>query len=98
MSKTLVNGPNIHIILVIDNLTSVDRYLILTLEKYVTMDYTLVYFHHGLTSSNKPPLAWLWGLYKVLDRNFKKNLKSLLIVHPTTFIGVVFNFFKPIIR
>jgi len=73
------------------------RYLILTLEKYVTMDYTLVYFHHGLTSSNKPPLAWLWGLYKVLDRNFKKNLKSLLIVHPTTFIGVVFNFFKPII-
>jgi len=48
-------------------------------------------------SSNKPPLSWLWGLYKVLDRRYKKNLKSFFIVHPTNFIRVVYNFFKPII-
>ena len=36
-----------------------------TLDQYVDMDYSLVYFHHGLTSNNKPPLSWLWGLYKV---------------------------------
>ena len=70
----------------------------MTLDRYVDIDYTIVYFHHGLKTSNKPPLSWLWGLYKVLDRRYKKNLKSLYIVHPTSFIRVVYNFFKPIIR
>merc|ERR1719373_321117 len=51
----------------------------------------------GLNSSNKPPLSWLWGLYKVVDRRYKKNLKTCFIVHPTSFIRVVYNFFKPII-
>lgn len=73
------------------------RYIVYTLDQYVDMDYSLVYFHHGLVSSNKPPLSWLWGLYKVLDRRYKKNLKSFFIVHPTNFIRVVYNFFKPII-
>lgn len=73
------------------------RYLMLTLDQYVDIDYSLVYFHHGLTSSNKPPLSWLWGLYKVVDRRYKKNLKTCFIVHPTSFIRVVYNFFKPII-
>ena len=41
------------------------RFLVFTLDQYVDMDYSLVYFHHGLTSGNKPPLSWLWGLYKV---------------------------------
>ena len=26
------------------------RYLMATLDQYVDMDYSLVYFHHGLTS------------------------------------------------
>jgi Rho GTPase-activating protein 1 len=69
-----------------------------TLDAYVDMDYSLVYFHHGLTSKNKPPLRWLWEVYKALDRRYKKNLKSLYLVHPTNFIRVVWNFFKPIIR
>eukprot|EP00092_Neocalanus_flemingeri_P081148 GFUD01101298.1.p1 GENE.GFUD01101298.1~~GFUD01101298.1.p1 ORF type:complete len:513 (+),score=127.65 GFUD01101298.1:114-1652(+) len=73
------------------------RYLMATLDQYVDMDYSLVYFHHGLTSNNKPPLSWLWGLYKVVDRRYKKNLKTCFIVHPTSFIRVVYNFFKPII-
>ena len=69
-----------------------------TLHAYVDMDYSLVYFHFGLTSKNKPPLRWLWEVYKALDRRYKKNLKSLYLVHPTNFIRVVWNFFKPIIR
>jgi len=73
------------------------RYMMVTLDQYVDMDYSLVYFHHGLTSKNKPPLSWLWALYKVVDRRYKKNLKTCFIVHPTHFIRVVYNFFKPII-
>ena len=74
------------------------RYLMQTLDAYVDMDYCLVYFHHGLTSKNKPPLRWLWDAYKLLDRRYKKNLKTLFLVHPTNFIRVVWNFFKPMIR
>jgi len=73
------------------------RYLMFTLDQYVDMDYSLVYFHHGYTSKNKVSLSWLWGLYKVLDRRYKKNVKNLFIVHPTNFIRVIYNFFKPII-
>lgn len=73
------------------------RYLMHTLDAYVDIDYSLVYFHHGLTSKNKPPLRWLWEVYKALDRRYKKNLKTLFLVHPTNFIRVVWNFFKPII-
>jgi len=73
------------------------RYLMCTLDKYVDMDYSLVYFHHGVTSANRLPTSWLWGLYKVADRRYKKNIKSAFIVHPTSFIKVIYNFFKPII-
>lgn len=73
------------------------RYLMFTLDQYVDMDYSLIYFHHGYSSKNKVSLSWLWGLYKVLDRRYKKNVKNLFIVHPTNFIRVIYNFFKPII-
>ena len=39
------------------------RYLKSTLDRYVTSDYILVYFHHGLRSHNKPPLSWLRDAY-----------------------------------
>ena len=74
------------------------QYLTHTLETYVKSDYSLVYFHHGLTSKNKPTLRWLWEAYKQLERPYKKNLKSMFLVHPTRFIRVVYAFFKPLIR
>lgn len=69
-----------------------------TLDRYVENDYTLVYFHHGLTSLNKPPLSWLWQAYKAFDRKYKKNLKALYLVHPTNFIKFVMRIFRPAIR
>ncbi|RXG61813.1 Rho GTPase-activating protein 1 [Armadillidium vulgare] len=73
------------------------RYLMHTLDQYVEQDYSLVYFHYGLNSKNKPPVSWLWNAYKALDRKYKKNLKALYLVHPTNFIRVVYNVFKPAI-
>ncbi|XP_074599414.1 rho GTPase activating protein at 68F [Brevipalpus obovatus] len=73
------------------------KYLMFTLDKYVENDYTLIYFHCGLNSSNKPPLSWLWQAYKAMDRKYKKNLKSLNLVHPTNFIRFVWKIFKPAI-
>jgi len=65
---------------------------------FVEQDYSLVYFHYGLTSKNKPPLSWLWQAYKAFDRKYKKNLKALYLVHPTNFIRIVWQIFKPAIR
>lgn len=46
------------------------RYIKYTLDQYVENDYTLVYFHHGLSSSNKPSFSWLYQVYKELDRKW----------------------------
>ncbi|XP_034296229.1 rho GTPase-activating protein 8 [Pantherophis guttatus] len=72
------------------------QYLKYTLEQYVESDYTLVYFHYGLNSQNKPSLSWLQSAYKEFDRKYKKNLKALYIVHPTNFIRIIWNIFKPL--
>ncbi|XP_041833867.1 rho GTPase-activating protein 8-like [Melanotaenia boesemani] len=73
------------------------EYLKFTLDQYVEMDYILVYFHYGLRSSNKPSLKWLREAYGEFDRKYKKNLKTLYVVHPTNFIRVVWNIFKPVL-
>lgn len=46
---------------------------------------------------NKPSIPFLWNSYKDLDRNFRKNLKKLYVVHPTLFIRLIWNFFRPFI-
>ncbi|XP_034719977.1 rho GTPase-activating protein 8-like, partial [Etheostoma cragini] len=73
------------------------EYLKFTLDQYVEMDYILVYFHYGLRSRNKPSLTWLREAYSEFDRKYKKNLKTLYVVHPTNFIRVVWTLFKPLI-
>lgn len=72
-------------------------YLKATLDQYVESDYTLIYFHHGLTSENKPSLGWLRDAYREFDRKYKKNIKALYIVHPTMFIRTLLILFKPLI-
>lgn len=74
------------------------RYLMFTLDKYVENDYCVVYFHNGLNSNNKPKLNFLYQAYKAFDRRYKKNLKALFLVHPTNFIRIVWQLFRPIIR
>ncbi|XP_059043212.1 rho GTPase-activating protein 8 isoform X2 [Mustela lutreola] len=73
------------------------EYLKYTLDQYVESDYTVVYFHYGLNSRNKPSLGWLQSAYKEFDRRYKKNLKALYVVHPTNFIKVLWTIFKPLI-
>lgn len=68
-----------------------------TLEQYVEAEYTLVYLHHGLRSTSQPSFNWLAKVYHILDRKFKKNLKALYVVHPTTFIKFLWQFLRPLI-
>ncbi|ALC43454.1 RhoGAP68F, partial [Drosophila busckii] len=73
------------------------RQIIKEIEPFVENDYILVYFHQGLKEDHKPSAQFLWNSYKELDRNFRKNLKTLYVVHPTWFIRVIWNFFSPFI-
>ncbi|KAG0418026.1 hypothetical protein HPB47_005175 [Ixodes persulcatus] len=73
------------------------RYLMHTLDQFVENDYTLVYFHHGLNSKNKPSLGWLWTAFRTFDRRYKKNLKALYLVHPTSFLKILYQLFRPYI-
>ncbi|KAJ6641479.1 Rho GTPase-activating protein 68F, partial [Pseudolycoriella hygida] len=79
------------------NGTTFIEYIIKQMEPYVQNDYVIVYFHQGLKEDNKPSIPFLWNAYKDLDRNFRKNLKKLYVVHPTLFIRIIWNFFKPFI-
>ncbi|XP_039719142.1 rho GTPase-activating protein 8 isoform X2 [Pteropus medius] len=73
------------------------EYLKYTLDQHVANDYIIVYFHCGLSSQNKPSLRWLQDAYQEFDRKYKKNLKALYVVHPTSFIKALWNVFKPLI-
>ncbi|ODN02498.1 Rho GTPase-activating protein 1 [Orchesella cincta] len=73
------------------------RYLLYTLDKYVEQDYSLVYFHHGLNSKNKPSYTWLIQAYRAFERKYRKNLKALYLVHPTNFIRLALQVFKPFV-
>ena len=56
------------------------RYLKYTLDKYVESDYTLVYFHYGLTSVNKPSYGWLYQIYKEIDRKLVSSIYVCMYV------------------
>lgn len=69
--------------------TRLFKYLLRTLDQYVENDYTIVYFHFGLTSKNKPAMSRVIQLYRELDRKYRKNIKALFVVHPSSTIKLI---------
>ncbi|KAL9853909.1 LOW QUALITY PROTEIN: rho GTPase-activating protein 8, partial [Geothlypis trichas] len=72
------------------------RYLKFALDQDVVSDYMVVYFPYGLKTLSKPSLKWLQTAYKEFDRKYKKKLKALYVFHPTNFIKILWNIFKPL--
>lgn len=79
---------------VMDNLF---LYVINTLELLVVEDYMIVYFHGTANKNRTPGLRWLKRCYEMIDRRLRKNLKGLLIVHPTIWFKTVILMIKPFI-
>ena len=73
------------------------RYLKRTLDRLVESDYSILYFHYGLKSDNKPSLSFLRKIYSTFDRKYKKNLKNLYIVHPTSFVRTILGLMSPLL-
>ncbi|PWA00392.1 hypothetical protein BB558_003547 [Smittium angustum] len=61
----------------------------------VESDYTIVYF--ASSEVQKPSWTWLINTYHLLDRKFKKNLKHMYLVHPSTWTKILLNTFGTII-
>ncbi|XP_023930608.1 protein prune homolog 2 [Lingula anatina] len=80
---------------VMDNLF---LYVVSTLELLVAEDYMIVYFHGATPKNRMPSLGWLKRCYQMIDRRLRKNLKKLLLVHPTLWLRTVVFLTKPFIR
>ncbi|CAH1790581.1 unnamed protein product, partial [Owenia fusiformis] len=87
--KSMTNYQNI-----MDNLF---LYVVSTLELLVVDDYMIVYFHGSAPKSKIPSMMWLKKCYDIIDRRLKKNLKGLLLVHPTMWLKASVMMSKPFI-
>ncbi|EGC28806.1 hypothetical protein DICPUDRAFT_159700 [Dictyostelium purpureum] len=77
--------------------TDMERVLLYTIsimDPVVEEEYVLVYVHTNMNNSNKPSFAWMKKVYTIFNRKYKKNLKGLYIVHPTTWIKFTLGLFK----
>uniref|UniRef100_A0AC35TLR4 RhoGAP domain containing protein n=1 Tax=Rhabditophanes sp. KR3021 TaxID=114890 RepID=A0AC35TLR4_9BILA len=70
------------------------RFLQHVLDSIVELDYSLLYFHYGLHSNNKPPIKTLFKAFNAFDRKYKKNLKVFAVIYPTRFIKIVWGLFQ----
>ncbi|KAG7468230.1 hypothetical protein MATL_G00140650 [Megalops atlanticus] len=86
------NQPNYRYIM--DNLF---KYVIGTLELLVAENYMIVYLNGATSRRRMPSVGWLRKCYQQIDRRLRKNLKSLIIVHPSWFIRTVLAITKPFI-
>jgi ganglioside-induced differentiation-associated protein 2 len=72
-------------------------FLIKFLHPIADNDYTILYCHTNIQSENKPAFKWMRETYDMLPRKFKKNLKSLYIVHPSFWVKLVMLFVSPFV-
>uniref|UniRef100_I3KDR1 BCL2 interacting protein 2 n=1 Tax=Oreochromis niloticus TaxID=8128 RepID=I3KDR1_ORENI len=86
------NQPNYRYIM--ENLF---KYVIGTLELLVAENYMIVYLNGATSRKKMPTVGWLRKCYQQIDRRLRKNLKSLIIVHPSWFIRTLLALTKPFI-
>ncbi|XP_037538841.1 BCL2/adenovirus E1B 19 kDa protein-interacting protein 2 isoform X2 [Nematolebias whitei] len=79
---------------IMDNLF---KYVIGTLELLVAENYMIVYLNGATSRKKMPSVGWLRKCYQQIDRRLRKNLKSLIIVHPSWFIRTLLALTKPFI-
>ncbi|XP_024908390.1 caytaxin-like isoform X1 [Cynoglossus semilaevis] len=72
-------------------------YVVSSLELLVAEDYMIIYLNGGTPRRKMPGISWLKRCYQMIDRKLKKNLKCLIIAHPTWFIRTVLAISRPFI-
>eukprot|EP01125_Pyxidicula_operculata_P019694 TRINITY_DN715_c0_g1_i1.p1 TRINITY_DN715_c0_g1~~TRINITY_DN715_c0_g1_i1.p1 ORF type:complete len:601 (-),score=146.86 TRINITY_DN715_c0_g1_i1:36-1838(-) len=72
-------------------------FFIKVMDPIVVHDYVIIYIHTNVKSENIPPLSWLRKCYSIFSRSYKKNLKQLFVIHPSTLVKTTMKLFKPFI-
>ncbi|XP_010889430.2 caytaxin [Esox lucius] len=72
-------------------------YVISSLESLVAEDYMIIYLNGATPRRRMPGISWLRRCYHMIDRRLKKNLKRLVIAHPSWFIRTVLAISRPFI-
>lgn len=72
-------------------------YIVSTLDLLVAEEYKIVFFNGGCKRRNVPSFTWMKRCYKMIHRRLRKNLKELLVVHPSFFMRALITFFRPFI-
>ncbi|KAF3698759.1 Caytaxin [Channa argus] len=72
-------------------------YVVSSLELLVAEDYMIVYLNGATPRRKMPGISWLKRCYQMIDRKLRKNLKCLIIGHPTWFIRTVLAISRPFI-
>ncbi|KAG7229076.1 hypothetical protein INR49_013195, partial [Caranx melampygus] len=72
-------------------------YVVSSLELLVAEDYMIVYLNGATPRRKMPGISWLKRCYQMIDRKLRKNLKCLIIAHPTWFIRTVLAISRPFI-
>ncbi|KAM4727706.1 caytaxin-like isoform 1-T2 [Anableps anableps] len=72
-------------------------YVVSSLELLVAEDYMIVYLNGATPRRKMPGISWLKRCYQMIDRKLRKNLKGLIIAHPTWFIRTVLAISRPFI-
>lgn len=63
-------------------------YLISFLDGIANKNYVVVFFNADTTSANRPDPLFVRQVYGVLDQKYRRNLKTLYLVHPTWWVRV----------
>ncbi|XP_043391024.1 bcl-2/adenovirus E1B 19 kDa-interacting protein 2-like protein isoform X2 [Chelonia mydas] len=74
------------------------RYIIGTLEVMVAESYILVCLNGATLRSQIPSFGWIKQCYRTIDRRLRKNLKAMIIVHPTWYVKALMTVIRPFLR
>ncbi|KAG9338461.1 hypothetical protein JZ751_025695, partial [Albula glossodonta] len=72
-------------------------YVISSLELLVAEDYMIIYMNGATPRRRMPGIGWLKRCYQMIDRRLRKNLKAMVIAHPSWFIRTVLAISRPFI-
>ncbi|XP_062843547.1 caytaxin [Trichomycterus rosablanca] len=72
-------------------------YIISSLEALVADDYMIIYLNGATPRRRMPSISWLRRCYQMIDKRLRKNLKCLIIAHPSWFIRTVLAISRPFI-
>jgi prune family protein 2 len=65
------------------------------LEKLVSNDYVLVYFHGATPKHRTPDLKFLRKCYQMINFRLRKNLRAVYVVHPTRWLRTIIALSRP---